>query len=201
MKKQISILLLSILLTVTRGYSENCVHYNTCRLFLKISNHNDSADVFSAQLKSQFDSMITRNRLNWKNCDPQINSRINSYLRAYQKDDNENLDSLPYSVWDLCESQKIDYLVVTYIFYDNDQIISSTVSSYLFPLHGRAFESELSDENIEYYYNVFRIKDNRSVLSYAEDIDDLLEFNADRSPVGAAKRFISKVEKKYLKIP
>ena len=166
----------------------------------KVKNtHDDTTNVFFRTLSGAVNELSARYELKWNGIDVDLYGRLKRALLISARNGEETFDSLPYAVWDVCDSKGIDYLIVFYIFHDDDEIVSSMVSSYVAPF-GKSGGRELSDENINYYVNVVDVKSNRSILNYDQDIDDLLEWSKDKTPSGAARRFVGIAGKKIDKL-
>ncbi len=135
----------------------------------------------------------------WKAVNKSIEKRISVGFRIHLVKDNHPLDTLPYAVWDICMLKKIDFLVVFYLYNENEHQVLQYVGGYI-PIvsaFGGGAKDELSDENINYYLSAYNVKKNKSIYSYYEDIDDLLERTTNDTEEGAVVVYLKKAFKKF----
>jgi hypothetical protein len=168
----------------TAASQEKPIHFAVTRYISEtnVKTILDSNNSFYRPFQTRIEESIKSSGLDWQRVDPSIEDRIARAFRQLLSQDNDPIDTLPYSVWDLCDAASIEYLVTFYLYNDDDDRVANAVVaglSYVAPIVQTTMKEELSDEDINYYAGIYRIKGNRSVYHYREDIDDLLEKTSD----------------------
>ncbi len=178
----------------TAASQERTIHFAVTRYISETNPTTilDSSNAFYRPFQTRILEYMKGYDFNWQRVDPSIEDRIARAFRQILSQDNDPVDTLPYSVWDECDADHIEYLVIFYLYNDDDDRVANAVVvglSYVVPVVQSTMKEELSDEDINYYAGIYRIKGNRSVYHYREDIDDLLERTPNDSEDGAAAVF------------
>jgi hypothetical protein len=149
----------------------------------------------SATLREAVLSGIARDSARWTEVPLAVAQRFERAVKISCDTNECRLDALPYAVWDMCSGKQFRYLAVFYVYHDNDKAVTHQANAYMphiqirQEIDKRTYDG-LSDEDITFYFNVFDLVKNRSVLAYDEDIDNLLRDTGEGEPKVAAAEFV-----------
>lgn len=140
------------------------------------------------------------NHRNWMKLDTAFEIEIAQVLRSNLIGGEKNerpLHRLPFPVQTKLDSSGIQYLLVFYIFNDNDHAEST---SWRAQFTKTKMDNDFQDEEIYYFISVFDIKNQTVLYEWRDDLGNLLKGEKNNNPSISAIKFVEKaiqqVEKK-----